>query len=131
MSEQLSLVQPLTWLLCEDQASSSSSLSSRRSSSLYSSSSLSLSSSFFQIRKIDTRTSYYEIPPQQILSTDSVTLTVDAVSLIMTFVMTTMMMMLLIFFKRKLYLLAGHILPSVKPVQAIIFYICLHLNSKL
>ena len=33
-----------------------------------------------QIRKIDTRTSYYEIPPQQILSTDSVTLTVDAVS---------------------------------------------------
>jgi len=32
-----------------------------------------------KIRKIDTRTSYYEIPPQQILSTDSVTLTVDAV----------------------------------------------------
>ena len=33
----------------------------------------------FQIRRIDTRTRVYEIPPQQILSTDSVTLTVDAV----------------------------------------------------
>ena len=33
----------------------------------------------FQIRRIDTRTKVYEIPPQQILSTDSVTLTVDAV----------------------------------------------------
>ena len=33
----------------------------------------------FQIRRIDTRTRVFEIPPQQILSTDSVTLTVDAV----------------------------------------------------
>jgi len=32
-----------------------------------------------KIRRIDTRTRVYEIPPQQILSTDSVTLTVDAV----------------------------------------------------
>ena len=100
MSEQLSLVRPLTWPLCEDQASSLSSLSLRRSSSLHSSSSLSFSSSFFQIRKIDTRTSYYEIPPQQILSTDSVTLTVDAVSLIMILINTTIMMMMLIFLKK-------------------------------
>ena len=40
-----------------------------------------------QIRKIDTRTSYYEIPPQQILSTDSVTLTVDAVRLLLILIM--------------------------------------------
>ena len=33
----------------------------------------------FQIRRIDIRTRVFEIPPQQILSTDSVTLTVDAV----------------------------------------------------
>ena len=32
-----------------------------------------------KIRRIDTRTRVFEIPPQQILSTDSVTLTVDAV----------------------------------------------------
>ena len=55
------------------------------------------SSSSVQIRKIDTRTSYYEIPPQQILSTDSVTLTVDAVRLLLMMMrmmstMTTKMM---------------------------------------
>ncbi|XP_023327178.1 stomatin-4 isoform X2 [Eurytemora carolleeae] len=32
-----------------------------------------------KIRRIDTRTKVFEVPPQQILSTDSVTLTVDAV----------------------------------------------------
>jgi len=32
-----------------------------------------------KIRRVDTRTKVFEIPPQQILSTDSVTLTVDAV----------------------------------------------------
>ena len=32
-----------------------------------------------KIKKVDTRTQVFEVPPQQILSTDSVTLTVDAV----------------------------------------------------
>jgi len=32
-----------------------------------------------KIRRVDTRTKVFEVPPQQILSTDSVTLTVDAV----------------------------------------------------
>ena len=32
-----------------------------------------------KIKRVDTRTQVFEVPPQQILSTDSVTLTVDAV----------------------------------------------------
>ena len=32
-----------------------------------------------KVKRVDTRTQVFEVPPQQILSTDSVTLTVDAV----------------------------------------------------
>ena len=32
-----------------------------------------------KVKRVDTRTQVFEVPPQKILSTDSVTLTVDAV----------------------------------------------------